>query len=148
MFNVLVVEPNAQVAARLGRAVRRVTHINSQRRFDAAKRQLTSAPIDFLVTNLRLADFNGLHLVYLAATLSQPVRCIVYTEGRDPWLAREVQRAGAFYETLECLPVTLLAYFTHTLPGTDRRDGSRLDRRTLPRGGRRCWDRHAVTSPA
>jgi len=146
MLNVLLVEPDAQVASRLRRTVRRAVHVESQRRFDAAKRHLAATPVDFLVTNLRLADFNGLHLVYLAATLSQPTRCIVYTEQRDPWLAREVQRTGAFYETLECLPVTLTAYFTHTLPGTDRRDGGRLDRRTLPRGGRRCWDRHAIHS--
>src|SRR4051812_48628901 len=133
MLNVLVVEPDAQIAARLRRSVRRVSHVDSQRRFDAAKRRLAAAPFDFLVTNVRLADFNGLHLVYLASTLSHPVRCIVYTERRDPWLAREVQRAGAFYEALDCLPVTLTAYFTHTLPGTDRRDGGRLDRRTPPR---------------
>ena len=148
MLNVLVVEPDTLIAARLRRAVRRVTRVDAQRRFDAAKRPLASTPVDFLVTNLRRAEFNGLHLVYLAATLSQPTRCIVYTERRDPWVAREVQRAGAFYETLECLPVTLAAYFTHTLPGIDRRDGGRLDRRSLPRGGRRCWDRHAVHAPA
>src|SRR5581483_3376941 len=116
MFNVLVVDPDARVTNRLRRSVQGPTYIETQRRFEAAKRRLASAPFDFLVTNIRLAEFNGLHLVYLSAAASPPLRAIVYTSERDPWLAREVQRAGAFYETLECLPVTLAAYLTRTLP--------------------------------
>src|SRR5262245_37882468 len=102
MLNVLVVEPDAQVAARLRQAVRKVSHVDAQRRFDSAKRRLLAEPFDFLVTNLRLGEFNGLHLVYIASTVAHPVRAIVYTDQRDPWIAREVQKAGGFYETLEC----------------------------------------------
>jgi DNA-binding NarL/FixJ family response regulator len=142
MFNVLVVDPDTLVTTQLRQSIQKPTYVETQRRFDAAKRRLATAPFDFLVTNLRLAEFNGLHLVYLNAAASNPVRSIVYTSERDPWLAREVQRAGAFYETLECLPVTLAAYLTRTLPPSDRRDISHLDRRNEVRGGRRCWDRH------
>jgi DNA-binding NtrC family response regulator len=144
MLNVLVVEPDTKIAARLRQPIHKLTTVEMLRRFDAAKKRLAEAPLDFLVTNLRLADFNGLHLVYLAATAAYPPRAIVYTEGRDPWLARDVQRAGAFYETLECLPVTLAAYLTRALPPLDRRDASRLDRRSPLRGGRRCWDKYAL----
>jgi len=147
MYNVLVVEPDARVARRLRASIPKLTHVESQRGFGSAKQRLASASFDFLITNLRLADFNGLHLVYLGATASNPTRYIVYTAERDPWLAREVQRAGAFYETLECLPVTLAAYLTDTLPRADRRDPSRIDRRVEPRGGRRCWDRHVFQPP-
>lgn len=148
MFNVLVVEPDARLAARLRQSIQNATHVDSQKKFESAKRLLAERPYDFLITNLRLADYNGIHLAYLAATGSSPPRCIVYTAGRDPWLAAEVQRAGAFYETLECLPVTLTAYLTETLPATDRRDAAWPDRRASPRGGRRCWDRHVFTGSA
>jgi DNA-binding NtrC family response regulator len=142
MFNVLVVDPDTRVTSQLRRSIQNPAYVETQRRFDAAKRRLASAPFDFLVTNIRLGEINGLHLVYLSAAASNPLHAIVYTAGRDQWLAREVQRAGAFYETLECLPVTLAAYFTRTLPPSDRRDISRIDRRADVRGGRRCWDRH------
>lgn len=142
MLNVLVVEPDARFAARLRQSIQTITHIDSHKQFDTAKKRLAEKSYDFLVTNLRLADYNGIHLVYLAASGSAPPRSIVYTGERDPWLAGEVRRAGAFYETMECLPVTLAAYLTGTLPPTDRRDGGILDRRASPRGGRRCWDQH------
>jgi hypothetical protein len=140
--NVLVVEPDARFAGRLRQSIQTLTHIDSHKQFETAKKRLAERPYDFLITNLRLADYNGLHLVYLAASASSPPRSIVYTHARDPWLAAEVQRAGAFYETMECLPITIAAYFTGTLPGLDRRDARALDRRSAPRGGRRCWDRH------
>jgi DNA-binding NtrC family response regulator len=148
MFNVLVVDPDVRVVSQLRQSIQTPTYVETHRQFDAAKKRLASAPFDFLVTNIRLAEFNGLHLVYLNAASSKPVRSIVYTADRDPWLAREVQRAGAFYETLECLPVTLAAYLTRALPPSDRRDVSRLDRRSEVRGGRRCWDRHVYHASA
>jgi DNA-binding NtrC family response regulator len=144
MLNVLVVEPDARFAARLRQSIQTVTRIDSHKRFETAKKRLSEQAYDFVVTNLRLADYNGIHLAYLAGGAASPSRCIVYTQQRDPWLAAEVQRAGAFYETAECLPVTLAAYLTGTLPLTDRRSATVPDRRTTVRGGRRCWDRHVA----
>jgi DNA-binding NtrC family response regulator len=146
MYNVLVVEPDPRVAATIRQSIQTITRVDTQKRFGLAKKRLAVGHYDFLITNLRLADYNGIHLVYLAATAAQPPRCIVYTDQRDLWLAGEIQRAGAFYETRECLPVTLAAYLTGTLPDADRRDASTPDRRTSPRGGRRCWDRHVHES--
>lgn len=148
MLNVLVVEPDARFAARLRQSVQTISHVDTQKKFETAKKRLLEGAYDFLITNLRLADFNGLHLVYLGATAPRPARSIVYTRERDTWLAREVQRAGAFYETTECLPVTLAAYLTGDLPSGDRRDSARLDRRSSVRGGRRCWDRYVFTGPS
>jgi len=73
------------------------------------------------VSNLRLGAFNGLHLTY-AASANTPARCIVYTEAREPALAQDVRRAGAFYEVTDRLPVTLLAYLAGDLSPADRRD--------------------------
>ena len=72
MPNVLVVEPNARFAARIRQAVQTVSHVETQRKFESAKKRLAERPYDFVVTNLRLADYNGLHLVYLATTHSTP----------------------------------------------------------------------------
>jgi hypothetical protein len=118
--------------------------VDSEPGFETARPRLALTPYDFLITNVRLGAYNGLHLVYLASWGSDPPRPIVYTDHHDPGLAREVQLAGAFYETRECLSVTLAAYLAHTLPPRDRRDPSVPDRRRLIRGGRRCWDRHRV----
>lgn len=148
MFNVLIVDPDERVSRRLRHSIQAHTYVESQQMFAAAKQRLTSTSFDFLVTNLRLEDFNGLHLVYLAAGASAPVRSIVYTAAPDRWLAREVQRAGAFYETLECLTVTLSAYLRRTLPPSDRRHSGLQDRRARPRGGRRCWDDHVLNAQA
>jgi hypothetical protein len=141
---VLLVEPNAGIADNLLDAARVITKVDYQVNFEAARRQLTEAAFDFVFTNLRLGEFNGLHLVHLGAEFDQPPRCIVYTDKVDLLLGREVQRAGAFYETAPHLPVTFGAYLRGNLPTIDRRDPTRLDRRLEFRGGRRCWDEHML----
>jgi DNA-binding NtrC family response regulator len=141
-MRVLIVEPEPRIRAALQQSVRSLADVHPQARFESARRLLASTTFDFVVSNVRLGDFNGLHLVYLAADAHTPPRCIVYTVEREPLLAREVQRAGAFYETAACLPVTISAYLTGMLPRADRRDPERPDRRTHFRGGRRCWDVH------
>jgi DNA-binding NtrC family response regulator len=146
MYNVLVVEPDPRFAGIIRQSIQTITRVESEKQFGTAKKQLAEAAYDFLITNLKLADYNGIHLVYLAAMDARPPRCIVYTEQRDAWLAAEIQRAGAFYEPRECVPVTLTAYLTGTLPHADRRDAARPDRRAAPRGGRRCWDRYLLES--
>lgn len=141
---VLFVEPNAHGAINLLAAARALGTVDHHQTFEAARTLLTAKPFDFVVTNLRLNDFNGLHLVHLVSGSARPPRCIVYTDVRDAALAREVQRAGAFYETAECLPVTLAAYLRGALPPTDRRNPARPDRRGAFRGGRRCWDEYVL----
>jgi DNA-binding NarL/FixJ family response regulator len=148
MYNVLVVEPDPCFAAKIRQSIQTVTRIVSEKQFGTAKKRLADNTYDFVITNLRLAEYNGIHLVYLAATTHQPPRCIVYTDQRDAWLAGEIQRAGAFYEMRECLPVTLTAYLTGTLPDVDRRDAATPDRRAALRGGRRCWDPYRQSAPA
>jgi len=99
---------------------------------------------DFLVTNLRLNAYNALQLLHRRSPGPDAPRAIVYTDKRDPGLARQVQQAGAFYEIRERLPVSLGAYLYRTLPDRDRRDPAIPDRRGRLRGGRRCWDLHLV----
>jgi DNA-binding response OmpR family regulator len=72
MLNVLVVEPDSRFAARIRQSIETLSHVDSHRRFETAKRSLSEKPYDFVVANLRLAEYNGIHLVYLAAGTSEP----------------------------------------------------------------------------
>ena len=143
---ILLVEPDDTRRSVLERAVFSVARTESHGVFETARARLFHAPFDFLVTNVRLGPYNGLHLVYLSSPAEGAPRAIVYSDDRDAGLAREVQRAGAFYEVGSCLPVTLAAYVKGTLPDHDRRDPVLPDRRRLVRGGRRCWDSHLHSS--
>ena len=106
--HVLLVEPDAVFGSSLQQAVSDVADIQCVSDFAAARSVLQQSPVDLLVTNLRLGAFNGLHLVYLAQFVARGTRAVVYTDWLDTGLGRDVQRAGAFYETRPCLPYTLI----------------------------------------
>jgi DNA-binding NtrC family response regulator len=145
MQHLLLVEPNDEVAAILTERVRELAQVHRHARFESARTELLTIPFAFIATNVRLRDFNGLHLVHLAATANSPAKAIAYTDRYEPDLAHEVQRAGAFYETRDCLQEALAAYLQGTLPPRDRRDPAVRERRTGSRGGRRCWDQSTTT---
>lgn len=109
--------------------------------FFTARARMRAAPPGLLVTALRLREYNGLNLVYLAASAGLPTRSIVYTEANDATMAREIRAAGAFYEVRPRLPVVLPRYVSAVLPPQDRRDVGFYDRRRGGRsGGRRAVD--------
>jgi hypothetical protein len=109
--------------------------------FSTARSRLKERQPTLLVTALQLREYNGLHLVYVAAEAGLPTRCVVHTDAVDPLYAREVRAAGAFYETRARLPVALPAYVAALLPPRDRREMLPFDRRQISRGGRRAADR-------
>lgn len=145
--HILLVEPDPAARDILHTAASALAHVESHGQFETARARLDHTLFDFLVTNVRLKAYNGLHLVYVRSPGRGGPRAIVYSDERDLGLAREAQLAGAFYEVGTCLPVTLQAYLTGTLPIRDRRDPAMTDRRRLFRGGRRCWDLHLVNQP-
>ena len=136
--DILIVDPDPQALLSAQVAVKSVANVEACSDFRLARARLTSRPPDLLVTNLRLERFNGLHLVHVAA--GSATRCIVYATHHDEVLAREVVAAGAFYERADRLPQVLASYVRGMLPGSDRRNLLAFDRRSLPRGGRRCSD--------
>lgn len=136
--DVLIVDPDPQALLAAQIAVQSVAIVEACSEFPLARTRLTSRPPDLLVTNIRLERFNGLHLVHVAA--GSATRCIVYATQHDEVLAREVVAAGAFYERADRLPRVLASYVRGVLPGRDRRSLLAFDRRSLPRGGRRCSD--------
>jgi DNA-binding NtrC family response regulator len=142
---VLLVEPESATRELLSQAAGKEALVDGEDQFSTARTRLSDESFDFLVTNMRLKEFNGLHLVHLASTKNRSTRCIVYDDRLDIALAEEARRAGAFYETSECLRVTLAAYLRGQLPEQDRRDHVSGDRRRSFRGGRRCWDEHVAS---
>jgi hypothetical protein len=98
-------------------------------------------PPDLLIARLHLyTHVEGLQLAYTLASAGSPTRSIVYSESPEPWVTRELQRLGAFYELQSRLPFSLPAYAGARLPFLDRRDPMWRDRRGAYRGGRRASD--------
>jgi DNA-binding NtrC family response regulator len=133
---VLLVEPDDDIASRLTASLLGVHDVRRCGRFDEAREQLQRQPPDLLVSNLRLCEYNGLQLVYLTTLARAPTRAIIYTINLDRALARDVQRAGAFYDTADCLEVSLRAYLGTPLPPSDRRDPQRREIRSNGLGRR------------
>jgi hypothetical protein len=141
----LLVEPNPTVAARIAEPVEKFVTVHHHRHFESARAEITDIPFNLLLANVRLGEFNGLHLFYIARSIGS-APAIVYTESREPGMGREIQRCGAFYETAERLPVTLRQLMFSTLPAFDRRDAESPDRRNSARGGRRAWDQYVASA--
>ena len=137
---VLIAEPDGALRARLRKAVRERAQIDAESDFLSARTHLLSKPYDWLVTNLRLDAYNGLHLVYLAGAAKLSARFLVYADRGELEMAREAQRAGAFFESRQRVHVALAAYLRGTLPPMDRRNPAMPDRRAISRGSRRCTD--------
>jgi len=124
---VLLVEPDDDIASRLIRSLLGIHDVRRCGTFNDAREQLQRQLPDLLVSNLRLSEYNGLHLVYLTTHAEAPTRAIIYTIRLEPILARDVQRAGAFYDTADCLEVSLRTYLGTALPPADRRDPKRRE---------------------
>jgi hypothetical protein len=137
---VLLVETDGTALAIMRSAASLIADIDACPDFVAARARAVSGEFDFLITNLRLEAYNGLHLVYLALSARSTTRSIVYTEKRELQLAREVQEAGAFYELRDRVPYVLHGYLRGALPPVDRRNPAFGDRRGAFRGGRRSSD--------
>jgi DNA-binding NtrC family response regulator len=143
VVRLLLAEPDAALSRSLANACGDLAQTTTCRDFPCARALLLSCPPDVLVTNLRLADYNGLHLVLLAKAARPSTRCVVHSDRPDMYLVREAQTAGAFFERTERLGHVIASYLRAPLPAADRRNVARYDRRVTFRGGRRAAD-HAV----
>lgn len=145
-LRVLIVEPDTSMLLRLlqtlGPVLRTsVAAADTSSCFLEARKRVFQYKYDRIVANLRLRDYNGLHLVYLADTTT---RSIIYTAQRDIALAREVHASGACYEWYDRLRYSLRSYVVNRLPPRDRRSSMCETRREVFRGGRRASDVRAV----
>jgi hypothetical protein len=140
VIRALIVEPDGLLRAQLKRALAGLAYVDADAAAPTARAHLLSRSYDWLITNIRLDAYNGLHLAYLAAAGGRPRHILVYGDLPDLPLAREAQQLGAFFECRDGIALALGSYLQSTLPVRDRRDPSHRDRRTLFRGGRRCSD--------
>jgi DNA-binding NtrC family response regulator len=141
---VLLAEPSSAFSESIAREYAEHAQVVGCRDFRGARARLLEAAPDVLVTNLRLADYNGLHLVLLMKATDARATCIVHTDRPDLLLVREAQSSGAFFERTERLPAALRSYLRASLPVRDRRNPETCDRRLAFRGGRRAADQAIV----
>jgi DNA-binding NarL/FixJ family response regulator len=147
-FNrVLLVEPETAFRLQMRNAVDTMAVIDAETGVPTARQRLLGAQYHWLVTNIRLQAYNGLHLAYLARMSTRPIRILVYGEDDDLLLAREAQELGAFYESRKSVASSLAGYLTSLLPATDRRNAAVQDRRSMYRGGRRSGDVAVFSDP-
>jgi hypothetical protein len=109
--------------------------------FQTAYDRLSDHAPNLLIANLRLrANVEGMQLAYVVASAGYATRAIVYSDYADAWIAHEVQRTGAFFETPTRIIFALPSYIHAKLPVLDRRNPFAYDRRSFFRGGRRASD--------
>jgi hypothetical protein len=137
---VLIVEPDSVLRLQLRNAVGSIAGVDADSGVPTARQRLLTTVHSWLVTNVRLEAYNGLHLAYLARMAKDPPNILVYGDEADLLLAREAQELGAFYESKAVIVRSVAAYLTTPLPARDRRDVSIRDRRLAFRGGRRSGD--------
>ena len=91
----LVVHPNADARALIVRTLRDAGfQAVGVAGFEASRHLIGLEPIDVLVTEARLGDFHGLHLVLLARTANPRAFAVVVASQHDPVLERDVEGAG------------------------------------------------------
>jgi DNA-binding NtrC family response regulator len=138
---VLLVDCDPRVGAHIKQDFETIADVEVITNFPTARRRVLQRAHELLVTNLRLNEYNGLHLVYLVSTSPQSqMRCLVYSAFPDLRLIEEAQAAGALYEAASTLAYALPSYISSPLPQRDRRSPLTADRRRVCRGGRRAPD--------
>jgi DNA-binding NtrC family response regulator len=145
--NVLLVWGDRERLQVLQQALTGRAQVHACRDFTDARARLLLCPPHVLVTNARLGAYNGLHLAYLAAALALPTRVLVHGDADGVAIAREAQRAGAFFVPGPQIAAALPAYLNAELPPRDRRNIEHPDRRQQYRGGRRATDSEAPLAP-
>ena len=143
----LIVEPDVNLSGRLVEAAAPFGHVQTAGDFATARLLLAERSFDWLITNVRLGDYNGLHLVHLVTSNLSARDVLVYDEHADSWLAGEALRMGAFYEPGDGVADAIAGYLRDTPPENDRR--SALVTEVTGSPARRCadGDREPVPSP-
>jgi two-component system response regulator RegA len=82
--------------------------------FRDARARLMSAPA-LLITELRLGEYNGLHLVFRAKSIRPDIAAIIRTQIADPLLQLEAERMGATFVLKTTSPEEFRAAVARTL---------------------------------
>lgn len=137
---VLVTTPDVDLGERIAERLAVCAAVDLCAGFNVARTRLVEQRVDLLITDIRLAAYNGLHLVHIANTCSPRVRSVVFARQFDCGLAAEAIAAGAFYEHADRIAAAAPSYLRSPLPAFDRRNPASFDRCAFPFGGRRAAD--------
>jgi DNA-binding NtrC family response regulator len=118
--------------------------------FDDAKRLLAARRPALIISSLRLAAFNGLHLVHLGRLAQPDLGAIILSAGADEVLRAEAERVGASLLVEPVPTATLLSHIAQMIEtGSERRQS---DRRRVSLSGfapdRRLGERRAAVFAA
>src|SRR5688572_18859863 len=89
--------------------------VRSARSFDEAKMLLAAEPPDILITDLRLGQYNGLHLVLRTRTDHPEMAALVTSRFADPVLEAEAHRQHAQFILVPLTANELLQAVASTL---------------------------------
>ncbi len=148
----LLVEPQASdlvsIVSHLGGSCFDVTVANN---FAVAKATLAAHPPALLITELRLGEYNGLHLVLRSKAVRPDTAAIVLADAADPVLQEEANKLGALFIVkplakaeliAAALRLTVAAAGHHIAPPFERRvHGRRLAAAALAATERRRGER-------
>jgi DNA-binding NtrC family response regulator len=91
--------------------------------FGEARAQLATRRVAALLTDIRLAEFNGLHLVQLALTLHPRARLVVFSGHSDDVLQAEAHGVGALWLLKPLDLEALRQHLAHLRPVADESSG-------------------------
>jgi DNA-binding response OmpR family regulator len=95
---VLIVDSNPVALSSTARALREAGyHVTTAESFENAKWQLRAIPPDLLVADVRLGDYNGIHLVIRGRNSDAHLPAIVTDTTADRVLQADAQTQGAVY---------------------------------------------------
>ena len=100
-LRILVVEPNRESRTSLHVRGSRYGLVESFADFGSARARVMAGGFDYLITNIQLEAFNGLHLVYLSRSLGVAASALAYTDVPNDSLAADARAAGAAYCAFE-----------------------------------------------
>jgi DNA-binding NtrC family response regulator len=94
----LVVEPNLPDAQSIiATLTSRCLQVTIAETFAKAKERIAARPPDVIVTAVRLAEYNGLHLVLRARSARHDLAAIVMSDAPDPVLEAHADAMGAIF---------------------------------------------------
>ena len=120
MAAVLVVDGNANGLASLVEPLRRAGYrAVGTASFETARHLLRTQWYDLLITELRLAAYNGLHLVFHSRVVNPATTAIIVAAIPDDSGELEARRLGAHYVARPVNPESLVAFIGTVLEGTE-----------------------------
>lgn len=128
-FAILVVDTRVSALRRVADSIRRAGYaVIEAASFDEAKRSLSAMRPALVISSLRLAAFNGLHLVHLGRLEQPRLGAIIFSSGADATLEIEAERVGASILQEPVPTASLLALIERMLDLGLADDASLIDR--------------------